>query len=111
MHTADVAGSPVSVPARRPPGWPSAVASVLALLCAGPVGWLVLLAILVPADRGEESAAVALGIVTGSVWAVLVVISALLAFAGRRRRGAVLFVPPLLISLAITLAPLVAVSA
>lgn len=79
----------------------------MALVCAGPVGWLVVLAVGVPADRGEGSTSVIVGVVGGVAWTSLVLLSASLAFRGRGRRGALAFVPASMISLGVTAAPLI----
>lgn len=96
-----------AAPTRRGHDWLMALGSIVVVLLAAAPGWLVLLALTIPADRGEKSSSVFAGIIGAALWAALVVTSAALASRRRRAPKALIFIAGLALSVGVTVAPLV----
>jgi hypothetical protein len=109
-HQGDAMADELSLPALHPRPrhpWLTALGSVVTVLLAAPFGWLVLLALTVPADRGEEGAAWIMGTFGAGVWMALVVASAAIASKLPRRPRSLVFWLGLAASVSVTLGPLV----
>ena len=85
--------------------WPSAVGSIVVALLAVPAGWMFAVAVGIPADRGEESSAIILGIAGAIVWVALISLAAWLAYWRRGALGHAIFLPTLVIVLLLSAAP------
>lgn len=99
--------SPPEFAPRRRYDWLIALGSVMTVLLAAPLGWLVLLTLTVPADRGEEGASWILGTFGVGVWIMLVIASAYIASKLPRGPRSVIFWLGLTASVSVTIAPLV----
>jgi hypothetical protein len=96
---------------RRRRNWFVALGSTVTVLLAAPFGWLVLLVLTVPADRGEGDSARMTGIVAAVVWITLVAVAARVASSLPRGRRASVFWLGLAASLCVTGVPLVLIDA